>query len=76
MQARTRTSKQQVVEHLRSQVDDGVCFIKSRDITQSIDLTAKEIGAILSDLSEQSNTPVAVDAWSYTNSTTWRISPK
>jgi|AntDeeMetagen285_2_1112576.scaffolds.fasta_scaffold03700_4 hypothetical protein len=77
MQAHTEpqsknSKKEQVIEYLRTNIE-GTQFLSSRDVTDAVNLSAKEIGSILSELSSANATGVTVEAWSYTNSTTWRV---
>ncbi|MFT4946490.1 MAG: hypothetical protein ACI8TL_000726 [Natronomonas sp.] len=62
---------QQLLRYLESEVDDE-CYLKSRFVAREIDLSAKEIGAMMSRLQDE---PVGltVEKWSYTNGTTWRV---
>jgi len=63
-----------LVEYLRGRVRaDGEIYIKSRVIAEEIDLSSKEIGSFMKRL-EANATGLSVEAWSYTNGTTWRVS--
>jgi len=54
---------------------DGESYLKSRFIAREIDLSAKEIGAMMVRLQAE---PVGlrIEKWGYTNGTTWRIRPE
>ncbi|WP_302082144.1 DUF7123 family protein [Salinibaculum rarum] len=63
-----------LVEYLRGRVrTDGAIYIKSRVIAEEIPLSSKEIGSFMKRL-EGDRTELSVEAWSYTNGTTWRVS--
>ncbi len=63
-----------LVEYLRARVrEEGGIYIKSRHIAEEIDLSSKEIGSFMKQL-EAGATEVSVEAWSYTNGTTWWVS--
>jgi hypothetical protein len=54
---------------------DGECYLKSRDIAREIDLSAKEIGAMMIRLQDVPVGPT-IEKWGYTNGTTWQITPR
>jgi hypothetical protein len=63
-----------LVEYLRARVrEEDDIYIKSRYIAAEIELSSKEIGSFMKRL-ETGATDVSVEAWSYTNGTTWRVS--
>lgn len=63
-----------LAEHLRERVRaEGELYVKSRFIAEEITLSSKEIGAYMKRLQETESGPT-VEAWSYTNGTTWRVS--
>jgi hypothetical protein len=55
-------------------VEDGEVYIKSKFIADDVDLSPKEIGALMVKLRD-SATDIEVEKWSYTSATTWRVSP-
>lgn len=62
-----------LVEHLRERVrEDGDVFVKSRFIAEEIDLSSKEIGSYMRQLHD-GPTELSVEAWAYTNGTTWHV---
>jgi len=63
-----------LVSYLRERVrEDGAVYVKSRFIAEDLPLSAKEIGSYMKRLSETDVGP-AVEAWGYTNGTTWYVS--
>jgi hypothetical protein len=63
----------EVIDYLERRVEtEGTCYLKSRDIAREIDLSAKEIGAYMERIDEQ--TALSVEPWAYTKGTTWQIS--
>ena len=59
---------------LRAEAADGETYFKAKFIADDVDLSPKEIGALMVKLSE-SATELTVEKWSYTGATTWRIEP-
>lgn len=70
--ATTDWKRQHVASHLRDRVEDEPVYVKSKFLAKEIDLSAKEIGCVLGQLATES-TDLAVQKWSYTNATTWRV---
>ncbi|WP_178918076.1 hypothetical protein [Natronomonas gomsonensis] len=71
---RSRKAKR-LVEYLRAEAErnDGDLYIKGKFIADDVELSPKEIGALLSNL--QGSVPgLTIEKWSYTSATTWRIS--
>jgi hypothetical protein len=63
-----------LVAYLRARVrEEGACYLKSRFIAEDLDLSAKEVGAFMRQLQNREAEP-AVEAWAYTNGTTWYVS--
>jgi hypothetical protein len=62
-----------LVEYLRERVrEEGNVYVKSRFVAEEIELSSKEIGSYMRRLREES-TELRVEAWAYTNGTTWRV---
>ncbi|WP_159902547.1 DUF7123 family protein [Salinirussus salinus] len=67
---------QPLVGYLRSRVrEEGAFYVKSRFVAEDLDLSAKEVGAFMRRLQECEEGP-AVEAWAYTNGTTWYVSAR
>lgn len=66
-----------ILSHLREQVKRGEAYVRSRQIAEAVDLTAKQVGARLARLSdevEEEDEDLEIEQWSRSRSTTWRIS--
>ncbi|MCY4730968.1 hypothetical protein KY092_10425 [Natronomonas gomsonensis] len=74
MEASTDTKEGRLRTYLRQRVEDGEVYIKSKFIADDVDLSPKEIGALMVKLRD-SATDIEVEKWSYTSATTWRVSP-
>ncbi|WP_232686602.1 DUF7123 family protein [Halobacterium zhouii] len=59
---------------LREKAEDGELYFKSKFIADEVDLSPKEIGALMVKLSK-SATDLEIEKWSYTSATTWRVQP-
>jgi hypothetical protein len=63
-----------LVAYLRTRVrEEGAFYVKSRFVAEGLDLSAKEVGAFMRQLQNREAGP-AVEAWAYTNGTTWYVS--
>lgn len=61
--------------YLRAEAErtDGDLYVKGKFIADDVEMSPKEIGALLSQL--QGSVPgLEIEKWSYTSATTWRIS--
>jgi len=64
-----------LVRYLHARVrEEGAFYEKSRFVAEDLDLSAKEVGAFMRRLGECGEGP-EVEAWAYTNGTTWYVSP-
>ncbi len=59
-------------EFLREKVSDGEVYFKSKFIADEVNLSPKEIGALMVKLKD-SATELEIEKWSYTSATTWRV---
>jgi hypothetical protein len=76
MATTTSSARQPKTEQVRSyllrEATPNGGYFKSRFIAQDLDLTPKEIGAVI--LKLQSDCPeLDIEKWSYTNGTTWYV---
>jgi hypothetical protein len=62
---------QTLLAYLEAEIESE-SYLKSRFIAREIELSAKEIGAMMVRLQEES-VGLTIEKWSYTNGTTWRI---
>lgn len=62
-------------QYLRTEVErnGGDLYVKGKFIADDVDLSPKEIGALMVQL--QDTVPgLTIEKWSYTSATTWRVS--
>ena len=59
-------------DYLLAKAQDGELYFKSKFIADEVDLSPKEIGALMVKLTD-SATELTIEKWSYTSATTWRI---
>ena len=62
----------QILEYLRESVSRGESYFRSKNIADQIDLSAKQVGARLPKLDEESD-DVEIEKWGRAKSTTWRV---
>ena len=60
--------------YLQEQAKDGEMYFKSKFIADEVELSPKEIGALMVKLRE-SMSDLEIEKWSYTSATTWRVAP-
>ena len=68
----TEAKQQRLADYLRERAADGEAYFKSKFIADEVDLSAKEIGALIVNL-QDSATDLSIERWSYTGATTWRV---
>ena len=61
-------------EYLHERAAAGDRYFKSKFIAKEIELSPKEIGALIVRLQE-SATDLSIEPWSYTGATTWYVEP-
>jgi len=61
-------------QYLRERAAAGDRYFKSKFIADEIELSPKEIGALIVRLRE-SSTEISIEPWSYTGATTWYVEP-
>lgn len=62
----------QILEYLRSSVSRGEAYFRSKNIAEQLGLSAKQVGARLPKLAEESE-DVDIEKWGRARSTTWRV---
>ena len=65
------TSKQQTIIEFLQETDQT--YIKSYEIADELDLSAKEIGTNIKEIRNREDPPVSIEKWGYTSGTTWQI---
>lgn len=60
-----------ILEHLRERVSDEA-YVRAKHIAEHIGLSAKQVGARLPKVAEESE-DVDIEKWGRSRSTTWRV---
>jgi len=68
------SKEERLTRYLRNRAADGEVYFKSKFIADDVDLSPKEIGALMVKLKD-SVTDLEIEKWSYTSATTWRVAP-
>ena len=68
----TEHKKRRLKDYLQERASDGEMYFKGKFIADDVDLSPKEIGALMVKLSESAD-DLEVEKWSYTSATTWRV---
>ncbi|TKX77956.1 hypothetical protein EXE53_23770 [Halorubrum sp. SD626R] len=69
-----RSKEERLKQYLLDRAEEGEMYFKGKFIADDVDLSPKEIGALMVKLRD-SATELTVEKWSYTGATTWRIEP-
>ncbi|MEF8813298.1 MAG: hypothetical protein V5A55_05715 [Halovenus sp.] len=69
-----RSKEERLRSYLRQKAADGELYFKSKFIADEVNLSPKEIGALMVKLRD-SATDLEIEKWSYTSATTWRVEP-
>jgi hypothetical protein len=68
----SESKDERLANYLRSRVEDGELYFKSKFIADDVCLSSKEIGALIVKL-QDSVDDLSIERWSYTGATTWRV---
>ncbi|KUG20079.1 MAG: hypothetical protein KO206_09415 [Methanomicrobiaceae archaeon] len=68
-------TQRKIVYYLKSGLKAGKYYFKSKYIAKDLGLSPKEVGINLAILSEICD-DLDIKRWSYSNSTTWRVTPR
>ncbi|MFD1643612.1 DUF7123 family protein [Halohasta litorea] len=68
----SKPKDERLADYLRSRVEDGELYFKSKFIAEDVSLSSKEIGALIIKL-QDSVDDLSIERWSYTGATTWRV---
>ena len=68
----SESKDERLANYLRSRVEDGELYFKSKFIAEDVSLSSKEIGALIVKL-QDSVDDLSIERWSYTVATTWRV---
>ncbi|EMA66722.1 DUF7123 family protein [Halorubrum kocurii] len=69
----TASKADRLAAFLREEAADGETYFKAKFIADDVDLSPKEIGALIVQL-QRSASDLEIEKWSYTGATTWRVS--
>lgn len=70
--SQTVDKRRRVERHLEQRVGDEPIYVKSTFLAATLELSPQEIGSALGRLADSSS-GLAVEKWSDTNATTWRV---
>ena len=68
----TESKETRLRRYLSQRAEDGEVYIKSKFIADDVELSPKEIGALMVKLRD-SAAELEIEKWSYTSATTWRV---
>jgi hypothetical protein len=68
------TKEERLRSYLERKAEDGEMYFKSKFIADEVDLSPKEIGALMVKIRDSASN-LHVEKWSYTSATTWRVEP-
>jgi len=69
-----RSKEERLKAFLERKAADGEMYFKSKFIADEVDLSPKEIGALMVKLKDSASN-LHIEKWSYTSATTWRVEP-
>ena len=68
------SDRERLRNYLVERAEEGGFFFKSKFIADEVELSASQVGILVSQLRDREN-DLAIEPWSYTNATTWRVEP-
>ena len=68
----SESKDERLANYLRSRVEDGELYFKSKSIADDVRLSSKEIGALIVKLQDSAD-DLSIERWSYTGATTWCV---
>ncbi|WP_255196640.1 DUF7123 family protein [Halorarius litoreus] len=71
----TDSPDERILAYLRDRAAGGDRYFRAKHIADAIGLTAKQVGARLPRLAEESE-DVEIEKWGRARSTTWRVTPQ
>jgi len=69
----TASKADRLAAFLHEEAADGETYFKAKFIADDVELSPKEIGALIVQL-QDSVQDLEIEKWSYTGATTWRVS--
>jgi len=71
-QPSTESKEDRLKAFLARKAEDGEMYFKSKFIADEVNLSPKEIGALMVKLRDSAS-ELEIEKWSYTSATTWRV---
>ncbi|SFB75436.1 hypothetical protein SAMN05444422_101751 [Halobiforma haloterrestris] len=73
--AQHSSKAQRLVDYFKEELErqSGDLYVKGKFIADDVDLSPKEIGALMVQLQDAVE-DIEIEKWSYTSATTWRVS--
>jgi hypothetical protein len=71
-QPSTESKEDRLKAFLAQKAEDGEMYFKSKFIADEVNLSPKEIGALMVKLRDSAS-ELEIEKWSYTSATTWRV---
>ncbi|MBN2733610.1 MAG: hypothetical protein JXQ82_01980 [Methanomicrobiaceae archaeon] len=72
---KSASTQERILYYLKSGLEKGKRYFKSKYIAKDLGLSPKEVGTNLAILAETCK-ELEISRWSYSNSTTWRVIPR
>ncbi|MBP2132312.1 hypothetical protein J2128_000233 [Methanomicrobium sp. W14] len=69
------STQDRILYYLKTGLEKGKHYFKSKYIAKDLGLSPKEVGTNLAILAEICD-ELEISRWSYSNSTTWRVTPR
>lgn len=69
------STQDRILYYLKSGLEKGKRYFKSKYIAKDLGLSPKEVGTNLAILAEICD-ELEISRWSYSNSTTWKVTPR
>jgi len=66
--------ERRILAYLRDSVERGERYFRSKNIAESLGLSAKQVGVRLPRLAEKSE-DMEIEKWGRSRSTTWKVTP-
>lgn len=67
--------ERRIIAYLKDSAARGERYFRSRNIADAIELSSKQVGARLPQLSEKVD-DLAIEKWGRARSTTWKVTPE
>lgn len=68
------SKEERLKQYLNQRASGGELYFKGKFIADEVDLSPKEIGALMVKLRDSAD-DLNIEKWSYTSATTWRVTP-